>query len=179
MMVPGIGKPHEPMRRTLLSTGQMAPVGEVSVAMCRELFRRGPDSTGFAVYGTPQDGALVVRIDLERDDVGAGAEEVVRAAECATLQIGGLAPLDFFRGEPVLHDLSHLVEERRVYLVGVRWTRDGESDPLPGPIERGDIERCLNRIAQPFLHANARRQPAAVSPRPCPRSRPGSPVARA
>ena len=31
MIVPGIGTPHEPTRRTLLSTGQIAPVGEVSV----------------------------------------------------------------------------------------------------------------------------------------------------
>ena len=31
-MVPGIGTPHEPTRLTDLSTGQMQPVGDVSVS---------------------------------------------------------------------------------------------------------------------------------------------------
>ena len=31
MMVPTIGTPHEPTRRTFLSIGQIEPVGEVSV----------------------------------------------------------------------------------------------------------------------------------------------------
>ena len=42
---PGNGRPRS------------GPVGDVLVEMCLPLFRRGPDSTGFALYGEPRDGA--------------------------------------------------------------------------------------------------------------------------
>jgi glutamate synthase domain-containing protein 1 len=57
------------------------PVGDVLVPMCQDLFRRGPDSTGFAVYRPVQDGTLVVRIDLDRPDLQNAAELAVIAAE--------------------------------------------------------------------------------------------------
>jgi methylamine---glutamate N-methyltransferase subunit A len=57
------------------------PVGDVLVRMCQDLFRRGPDSTGFAVYGKPRDGTLVVRIDLDRSDLRRAGELVAIAAE--------------------------------------------------------------------------------------------------
>ena len=60
------------------STG---PVGDVLVQMCQDLFRRGPDSTGFAIYGEPQDGTLVVRVDLDRPDLRRAAELAAIAAE--------------------------------------------------------------------------------------------------
>ena len=59
----------------------VGPVGDVLVEMCRHLFRRGPDSTGFALYGTPSEGALVVRVDLDRPDVEVAADRVVAAAQ--------------------------------------------------------------------------------------------------
>jgi glutamate synthase domain-containing protein 1 len=59
----------------------LGPVGDVLVRMAQELHRRGPDSTGFAVYGRPRADTLVVRVDLERPDPGAGAELVAIAAE--------------------------------------------------------------------------------------------------
>ena len=31
--------------------GNGRPLGDVLVAMCQDLYRRGPDSTGFALYG--------------------------------------------------------------------------------------------------------------------------------
>ena len=61
-----------------LATG---PVGDVLVQMCQELFRRGPDSTGFAIYGKPHDEALVVRVDLDRPDLRRAAELAAIAAE--------------------------------------------------------------------------------------------------
>jgi len=57
------------------------PIGEVLVDMCQALYRRGPDSTGFALYGPPAGGALVVRVDLEQPDPQRGAELVVAAAD--------------------------------------------------------------------------------------------------
>jgi glutamate synthase domain-containing protein 1 len=57
------------------------PVGDVLVRMCQHLYRRGPDSTGFAVYNPPRDGTLVLRIDLDRPDRESAAELVAMAAE--------------------------------------------------------------------------------------------------
>ena len=57
------------------------PVGDVLVRMCQHLYRRGPDSTGFAVYNVPRDGTLVVRVDLDRPDLESAAELTVIAAE--------------------------------------------------------------------------------------------------
>jgi methylamine---glutamate N-methyltransferase subunit A len=57
------------------------PIGDVMVDMCQELFRRGPDSTGFALYGSAHDDGLVVRVDLERVDLERATEEAVAAAE--------------------------------------------------------------------------------------------------
>jgi glutamate synthase domain-containing protein 1 len=59
----------------------LGPVGDVLVRMAQDLYRRGPDSTGFAVYGRPEEGTLVVRVDVDRPDRGAGAELVAIAAE--------------------------------------------------------------------------------------------------
>ena len=56
------------------------PVGDVLVPMCQDLFRRGPDSTGFAVYRRPT-GTLVVRVDLDRPDLQNAAELTVIATE--------------------------------------------------------------------------------------------------
>lgn len=62
--------------------GAMAdgPVGDVLVRMCRELHRRGPDSTGFAVYGPPADGAFVVRVDLDGPDPEVATTALVEVA---------------------------------------------------------------------------------------------------
>lgn len=57
------------------------PVGDVLVRMCQHLYRRGPDSTGFAVYNAPRAGTLIVRIDLDRPDVESAAELAALAAE--------------------------------------------------------------------------------------------------
>ena len=61
------------------------PVGRTLVEMCQELFRRGTDSAGYAVYTPPQPASLLVRVDLEPealDDGGPGA--VVEAAAGVT-----------------------------------------------------------------------------------------------
>lgn len=59
------------------------PIGHAMVDMCDQLFRRGPDSAGVALYGRPSDG-FVVRVDLDRPDLDDAAAEVGIAAEQAT-----------------------------------------------------------------------------------------------
>ncbi len=41
------------------------PLGKTLVEMCEEMFRRGTDSAGFAIYRQPQPGTFLVRVDLE------------------------------------------------------------------------------------------------------------------
>jgi glutamate synthase domain-containing protein 1 len=64
--------------------GESSRLGEILVGMCQELYRRGPDSVGYALYGSPPNGALVVRVDLDRSDHHPAAEAVVAAAEQLT-----------------------------------------------------------------------------------------------
>ncbi len=59
------------------------PIGHAMVDMCDQLFRRGPDSAGVALYGRPSDG-FIVRVDLDRPDLDDAAAEVGIAAEQAT-----------------------------------------------------------------------------------------------
>ena len=40
------------------------PIGETLRDMCQELFRRGTDSVGFAIYGEPAPDTYLVRVDL-------------------------------------------------------------------------------------------------------------------
>lgn len=64
------------------------PVGQVLTEMCDQLFRRGPDSAGVALYGSPVARGLVVRVDLERADVESAAREVSEAASTVTSVLG-------------------------------------------------------------------------------------------
>jgi hypothetical protein len=61
--------------------GAEGPVGDVVVPMCQELYRRGTDSTGFAVYRSGQSGTFLVRVDLDRPDLQNAAELTAIAAE--------------------------------------------------------------------------------------------------
>ena len=54
------------------------PVGQAMSDMCDQLFRRGPDSAGVALYGPPVDG-FVVRVDLDRPDLDLAEGEVLAA----------------------------------------------------------------------------------------------------
>jgi glutamate synthase domain-containing protein 1 len=59
-------------------------IGEAVVRMCRALFRRGPDSVGFALYGPPRGAGFVVRVHLTGQDPEARAPEVVEIARSFT-----------------------------------------------------------------------------------------------
>lgn len=59
------------------------PIGHAMVDMCDQVFRRGPDSAGVALYGRLSDG-FVVRVDLDRPDLDDAAAEVGIAADQAT-----------------------------------------------------------------------------------------------
>jgi methylamine---glutamate N-methyltransferase subunit A len=105
--------------------GATGPVGQVLSDMCDQLYRRGPDSAGVALYGTPVDGGLVVRVDLDRPDLDTAEGEVIAAAdEVTTVKDAArssrslrLVVLDDAEGK-----LADVIEERvagaRVFSVG-------------------------------------------------------------
>jgi methylamine---glutamate N-methyltransferase subunit A len=64
--------------------GATGPVGQLLTDMCDQLFRRGPDSAGVALYGPPLDDGFVVRVDIDTSDLDAAADAVVAAASSVT-----------------------------------------------------------------------------------------------
>ncbi|MBX2883883.1 MAG: hypothetical protein KTR32_28275 [Granulosicoccus sp.] len=57
----------------LIHRGKSSGVGSEMTSMLKALKHRGPDSTGFAVYGKPKAGDYIMRIKVaEREDMGRG-----------------------------------------------------------------------------------------------------------
>ncbi len=57
----------------IIHRGQSGDIGSEMTSMLQSLKHRGPDSTGFAVYGRPTAGELVMRFKVaEQEDVGKG-----------------------------------------------------------------------------------------------------------
>src|SRR5258708_34265034 len=52
----------------ILFKQQEGPIGEILIKMIADLNRRGPDSTGVALYGTLPRGNLVARIKVDEDE---------------------------------------------------------------------------------------------------------------
>src|SRR5256885_16802735 len=65
----------------IIHRGDAADVGREMTAMLQSLRHRGPDSTGYAVYGRPQPDEYVIRLKVaEQEDMsgGPGIHEVVK-----------------------------------------------------------------------------------------------------
>ncbi len=100
-------------------------VGDVLVPMCQDLYRRGPDSTGFAVYRHSTNDTLVVRVDLDRPDLQNAAELTVIATEQLVLVkewklIGRSVRLEVASdGDGKLADwIEERIEGARVFSIG-------------------------------------------------------------
>jgi glutamate synthase domain-containing protein 1 len=52
----------------LIHRGQSGAIGEEMTAMLEALKHRGPDSTGFALYGAPHEGELIMRLKLAEQE---------------------------------------------------------------------------------------------------------------
>jgi glutamate synthase domain-containing protein 1 len=66
----------------LIHRGRSSNVGGEMTAMLNALKHRGPDSTGFAVYGEPRAGDFVMRVKVaEQEDMGKGRGIKARIAE--------------------------------------------------------------------------------------------------
>lgn len=65
----------------LIHKGKSSNVGGEMTAMLQALKHRGPDSTGYAVYGEPKDGDYIMRLKVaEADDMkrGRGVHQVIK-----------------------------------------------------------------------------------------------------
>jgi glutamate synthase domain-containing protein 1 len=103
----------------------VGPVGQIMTDMCDELFRRGPDSAGVALYGSPLDEGLVVRVDLDRPDVDIAEGEVLQAVDSVTSVKEAARTARSLRlvvADDAEGKLADLIEERvpgaRVFSVG-------------------------------------------------------------
>src|SRR4029450_4961242 len=57
----------------LIHRGRTGDIGQEMTAMLRSLKHRGPDSTGFALYGKPKGAELVIRFKVaEQEDMAKG-----------------------------------------------------------------------------------------------------------
>ena len=65
------------------STGAL---GRTLVDMCQEMYRRGTDSVGFALYGAPSDGGFVLRVQLD-DGADVGSDETVVAVARQVVEV--------------------------------------------------------------------------------------------
>ncbi len=104
------------------------PVGTVVLEMLRALSSRGPDSTGVALYGTPQADDLCVRLKLADHEPGPGVEQAVlqrvgaltpvhsahRDGECLRLGVQPAAP------EELEREILQAAPEAEVFSIGTR-----------------------------------------------------------
>jgi len=66
----------------LIHRGKSSDVGAEMTAMLQALKHRGPDSTGFAIYGTPTEGDFVMRFKVaEQEDMAKGHGIMERVEE--------------------------------------------------------------------------------------------------
>ena len=59
----------------IIHRGTVGDIGKEMTGMLQSMKHRGPDSTGFAVYGTPKQGQVVIRFKVaEKEDLATGFE---------------------------------------------------------------------------------------------------------
>lgn len=63
------------------------PLGTALKDMCQELFRRGTDSVGFALYGEPQPDTYLVRVDLDSSRAADGDGHAVADAAAGLVTV--------------------------------------------------------------------------------------------
>lgn len=102
------------------------PLGKTLVEMCQELFRRGTDSAGFAIYREPQPESFLVRVDLDRRSAVDGGPQAVASAAAELVTVRDAQTVDHNVRLVVDSDakgrLADRIEERvggaRVFSVG-------------------------------------------------------------
>ena len=80
----------------LIHRGNTGAIGQEMTAMLEALKHRGPDSTGFALYGTPHEDDLIMRLKLaEQEEMRKGFDihrkipERRRTVDARITELGG------------------------------------------------------------------------------------------
>ena len=61
----------------IIRRGDPGNIGSEMTSMLRSLKHRGPDSTGFAMYGVPEENHYVMRFKVaEQEDIGKGFDKI-------------------------------------------------------------------------------------------------------
>ena len=120
----------------LIHKGKSSNVGSEMTAMLQALKHRGPDSTGYAVYGEPTAGDYVMRIKVaEREDMDRGRGIVdVLAERIATI-------------EAILAEHKAVVkskEEATAYAFRYVITHSGDTEELAKHIEEAEGVEVLS-----------------------------------
>ena len=120
----------------LIHKGKSSNVGSEMTAMLQALKHRGPDSTGYAVYGEPTAGDYVMRIKVaEREDMDRGRGIVdVLAERIATI-------------EAILAEHKAVVkskEEATAYALRYVITHSGDTEELAKHIEEAEGVEVLS-----------------------------------
>jgi len=120
----------------LIHKGKSSGVGSEMTAMLQALKHRGPDSTGFAVYGEPSDGDYVMRVKVaEREDMdrGRGIHDVLKERIAAV--------------EAVLIEHDAAIKEKEnatPYALRYLLTHSGDTEDMARHIEELDGVEVLS-----------------------------------
>jgi glutamate synthase domain-containing protein 1 len=102
------------------------PVGATLKDMCQELFRRGTDSVGFALYGPPLQDSFRVRVDLDSRAASDGGWEAVAEAAGDVVTVNDVKvtghnvrlEVDSDAGGRLADRIEDQVEGARVFSIG-------------------------------------------------------------
>jgi len=102
------------------------PLGTTLKDMCQELFRRGTDSAGFALYGDQVNDGFVVRVDLDTAAASDGGWEAVADAAAALVTVKDVKAaghnvrleVDADAGGRLADHIEEQVDGARVFSIG-------------------------------------------------------------
>ena len=122
----------------LIHKGKSSNVGGEMTAMLQALKHRGPDSTGYAVYGEPSDGDYIMRVkvaEAEDMDSGRGIHAILEDR---------IAQVDSILEE---HGANVKSKERvRPYALRYVLTHDGDTGEMAAHIEEveDDLDETID-----------------------------------
>ena len=102
------------------------PLGATLKDMCQELFRRGTDSAGFALYGDQDNHGFIVRVDLDTAAASDGGWEAVADAAAALVTVKDVKAaghnvrleVDADAGGRLADHIEERVDGARVFSIG-------------------------------------------------------------
>jgi len=120
----------------LIHRGKRSDVGTEMTAMLQALKHRGPDSTGFAVYGEPVEGDYVLRLKV------AEAEDMARGHGIGKVVEGRIADVEARMAERGAEVKAR--ERVRPYALRYVLSHDGDTEALARYIEEVDGTEILS-----------------------------------